>query len=161
MITETLLFLIKNFSYLGIFLTGAIATSTILIPFPIDIAIFFTPALGLHPLLVSIAAGTGAAVGELTGYYIGVGGSTIKTVRKSRVAKFFIKFFNKAGFITLLVAAFIPFPFDILGILAGVSKYDVKKFLLATVIGKTLKALVITYTGYFLLPYVGLFISRL
>jgi membrane-associated protein len=160
MVLEILFWLVKTFSYLGIFLVGLIATSTILFPFPIDLAMFFTPALGLHPLLVSLAVGTGAAFGELTGYYLGVGGGTIKTVKKSRLTKFFVKFFERAGFLTILITAFIPFPFDIIGILAGISKYDVRKFLLATAIGKIFKAMVIAYTGYFLLPYVGLFIGR-
>lgn len=157
---ELLLLLVKNLSYLGIFLVGLIATSTILFPFPVDIAMFFTPALGLHPLLVSLAVGTGATVGELTGYYLGVGGGTIKIVKKSRLTKFFTNFFKKAGFLTILIAAFIPFPFDIVGILAGISRYDVRKFLLATAIGKIFKTLVVAYAGYFLLPYVGLFIAR-
>lgn len=161
MIADVLLFLVRNFSYVGVFVVALIATSTIIVPFPVDVAIFFTPGLGLHPLLVSIAAGLGASVGELTGYYVGVGGGTIKSVKNSRITRFFVRFFKKAGFLTLVVTAAIPFPFDVIGILAGVSKYDVKKFLVATAIGKTLKALLITYTGYFLLPYIGLFIARL
>jgi membrane-associated protein len=161
MVLGLLYWLVSTFSYLGLFLVGFIATSTILFPFPIDLSIFFTPALGLHPFLVSLAVGIGAALGELTGYYLGVGGGTIKIVKRSRLTKFFIKFFEKAGFLTILVTAFIPFPFDIIGILAGISRYDVRKFLLATAIGKIFKALLVAYAGYFILPYVGLFIGRL
>ncbi len=161
MVLEILFWLVKTFSYFGIFLVGFIATSTILFPFPIDLATFFTPAFGLHPFLVSLAVGTGAAFGELTGYYLGVGGGTIKIVKKSRLTKFFVKFFEKAGFLTILITAFIPFPFDIIGILAGISKYDVRKFLIATGIGKIFKALVIAYAGYFLVPYIALFIGRI
>jgi membrane protein YqaA with SNARE-associated domain len=159
MVVDILVFLVRNFSYLGLFFTGVIATSTIIIPFPIDIAVFFTPLFGMHPLLSGIAIGTGAAVGELTGYYIGLGGSTMKRVKKSKLTEFFSKFFKNAGFVTVLVTSFIPFPFDIIGILAGISKYDLKKFLVATAIGKTLKALLIVYAGYFVLPYVGFFLK--
>jgi len=149
------LLLIKNFSYLGIFLASLISTSTIFLPAPIYLIIFASPSFGLNPIAVSIVSGLGAALGELSGYFIGLGGREIiqEKRKKSRIVRKFTKYFGKFGFLVIVITAAIPFPFDVIGILAGVSRYDVKKFLIATFIGKTIKSLLIVYAGYASIPY--------
>ncbi|HKZ45422.1 MAG TPA: VTT domain-containing protein [archaeon] len=151
--------LIVQFSYLAIFGISAIGTSTLFIPFPIDtIIIFAASGLGLHPLIVGISAGLGAAVGELTGYFIGAGGRFVieekKTKRKliGNFVSFMTGLFKKYGEWVIPIAAFLPFPFDIVGILCGMSKYDMKKFFIATLIGKIARSILIAYVGYFVIP---------
>ena len=147
--------LIVEFSYLGIFAIGVISSSTIFIPFPIYAIIFFSTSLGLNPLAVGVVAGFGSAIGELTGYFIGLGGTTLAIEKKkSKWIKPIIKYFKKYGFATITVTAFLPFPFDIVGILSGMGEYDIKKFLIGTSIGKIGKCLLITYAGALLLPHV-------
>ena len=58
-------------------------------------------------------------------------------------------FFTKYGFWSIVFLAFLPFPFDFIGILAGASNYNIKRFFLATLIGKTIKMLMIAYAGFF------------
>jgi membrane protein DedA with SNARE-associated domain len=156
--------LIVQFSYIAIFFVSLISTSTIFIPFPIYIIIFFAAGLGLNPLIVGITAGLGSAFGELTGYLIGVGGAKIieeKRKKKLRLTEVFTRLFKRFGFLIVVIAAFIPFPFDAIGILAGVSKYDIKKFLLATSIGKIIKCLLIAYAGYIGIPYIERLIGEI
>jgi membrane protein DedA with SNARE-associated domain len=149
--------LIIQFSYIAIFFVSMISTSTIFIPFPIYIIIFFAAGLGLNPLLVGITAGIGSAFGELTGYLIGIGGDKVieeKRRKEPRFIKFFTKLFKEFGFPIIFITAIIPFPFDVIGILAGMSEYDIKKFLVATSLGKIIKCLLIAYAGYIGIPYI-------
>ena len=147
--------IIAQFSYVGIFLVSILSTSSIFIPAPLYAIVFFSSTLGLNPLVASISAGLGSAIGELTGYLIGLGGSEIaKEKKKSRWVKPFYKYFKKYGFATIVVTAFLPFPFDVVGILSGWSKYDVKKFLIATAIGKIGRCLLLAYSGSFATSYV-------
>lgn len=148
--------LITSFSYLGIFLVSFIGTSTIFIPFPIYVIIFFAAGVGLNPLIVGVVAGFGSATGELTGYLIGAGGRQVAEVKRKvpKFVKFFTKLFEKFGFLVISITSFLPFPFDFIGILSGMSNYDIKKFFIAVLIGKALKCLIIAYSGYLTIPYV-------
>jgi membrane protein YqaA with SNARE-associated domain len=149
--------LIIEFSYLGIFIISVISSSTIFLPFPIYVVIFFAPGIGLNPLLVGLVAGIGSAVGELTGYFIGLGGEKAiehKEKKQPKLVKFFENLFKKYGFPVIVITAFIPFPFDIIGILSGLAEYDIKKFFIAVAIGKILKTTLIAYAGFIGLPYI-------
>ena len=154
--------LIVNFSYLGIFVASLISTSTIFLPFPLYAIVFLAVGLGLNPLVTAVVAGAGSAIGELTGYFLGEGGRVVieqKKHKRSKLIGKFIKFFEKYGFATILATSFLPFPFDFVGILSGMSNYDLKKFLLATFIGKTGKILLISYAGYLVGPYIHVLIN--
>ncbi len=154
-LTSLSLFLIKTFGYLGILGAGIISSATIFFPIPLYLIIFFSTSLGLNPLAVGLLAGLGNAVGELTGYFVGLGGTTFVEERKKKTPKFyfkFLRFFENYGFIVIFLAAFLPFPFDIVGMMSGAAKYDLKKFFIATFLGKSLKCLLIAYAGHFVLP---------
>ncbi len=59
-----------RYGYPGIFLLNLLANATVILPLP---GVVVTSAFGavLNPFWVSIAAGTGAALGELSGYFAG------------------------------------------------------------------------------------------
>jgi len=148
--------LIVHFSYLAIFAVSAIGTSTIFLPFPsYVIIIFFAIGMGLNPFVIGIVAGLGSAVGELTGYLIGMGGEKVIEEKKKepRIIKYFTRLFKKFGFPIIFITALIPFPFDVVGIIAGMSGYEIKKFFVATAIGKIIKSLLIAYGLYVAIPY--------
>jgi len=154
MISAFLYSLIIKFTYLGLFLAGFISSATVFFPFPVYAIVFFSKALGLNPFLAGISTGIGSALGEITGYLIGYGGSGLAIEKKKRKwVKPFIKFFKKYGFVTIVVTAFLPFPFDIVGILSGWGKYDIKKFLIATSIGRIARFLMFAYTGSVTVSY--------
>lgn len=149
--------LIINFSYLAVFGLSIIGTSTIFIPFPIYVIIFFAAGLGLNPLIVGVVAGLGSATGELTGYLIGIGGRHVIEEKKEKTPKmvrFFTKLFKRFGFLVIAVTSFLPFPFDFIGILSGVSNYDIKKFYIAVTLGKIAKCVLIAYAGYISVPFI-------
>lgn len=144
--------LINSFSYLGVFVAAIIVSSSIFFPLPGPLVILFATAMKLNPFLVSIAASAGSMIGELTGYYTGLIGSEVaeKTIRKyKKIEKFIRRYFKKYASPIILIAALLPFPFDIIGIIAGATRYNVIKFLIIGFIGKFFK----TYILFMVLKY--------
>jgi uncharacterized membrane protein YdjX (TVP38/TMEM64 family) len=143
---------IQRFSrlgYLGVFLVSILANATIIFPLP---GVVFTSAMGIvyDPLLVAIAAGTGAALGELTGYLAGYSGRFV--IARQDWYDRVVKWMSHYGNLTVLSLAFIPNPlFDIAGIAAGVLKMPILRFLLWCAIGKILKMMLFAYGGSTLL----------
>ncbi len=134
--------LILTFSYLGIFIANLIVSATILIPLPGPLIIVFAYALGLNIFLVSIASAAGSMVGEMVSYYAGFLGNNAaaRTVKKyKKIEKLVRKYFSKHAIIIIFLAALLPFPFDIAGIVAGASRYSVIKFLIVGFAGKFFK----------------------
>jgi len=136
---------LQGFGYPGIFVFSILANATILVPVP---GVVFTSAMGaiFNPLFVSLAAGAGAAIGELSGYLAGFSGQAVveNTARYDRV----VGWMRKYGDATILLLAFIPNPlFDLAGMIAGVLKMPIWKFLIFCVIGKILKMMMFAYAG--------------
>ena len=99
-----------------------------------------------NPFWVAVAAGSGAAIGELTGYLAGFSGQIILDRREFYDRM--VELMRKYGDVVVLVLAFIPNPvFDLAGMAAGMLKLPVGRFLLWCSIGKILKMLVFSYTG--------------
>jgi len=143
---------LKNYGYPGIFLFSILANATIFVPVP---GVIFTSAMGavFNPLFVSIAAGAGAALGELSGYLAGFSGQAV--VEGSERYQRVVRWMEKYGDITVLVLAFIPNPlFDLAGIIAGILKMPIWKFLIYCVIGKILKMMMFAYSGYWLINFI-------
>lgn len=136
---------LKAYGYPGIFLFSILANATIFVPVP---GVIFTSAMGavFNPLFVSIAAGTGAALGELSGYLAGFSGQAV--VEGSERYQRVVRWMEKYGGITILVLAFVPNPlFDLAGIVAGILKMPIWKFLIYCIIGKILKMMIFAYAG--------------
>jgi membrane protein YqaA with SNARE-associated domain len=139
----------KEYGYAGAFIVGLLGNATVILPAP---SLAFTTALGmsLNPILVGLAAGMGEALGELTGYLAGVGGKTV--VESQDRYEWVQSFTDRYGGAFFLFLAAIPNPvFDIAGIVAGVMRYPILKFLLAVWAGKTLKAILFAGAGRHLL----------
>jgi membrane protein DedA with SNARE-associated domain len=106
-----------------------------------------------NPLFVSVAAGAGAALGELSGYLAGFSGQAV--VEGSERYQRVVRWMEKYGDITILVLAFIPNPlFDLAGIIAGILKMPIWKFLIYCVIGKILKMMIFAYSGYWVINFI-------
>jgi membrane protein YqaA with SNARE-associated domain len=152
---------LQDYGYAGIFLISIAANATIIIPLP---GVAFTTAMGaiFNPIGVAIAAGLGAAIGELTGYLAGFSGQAIveKGDLYERLAKWMKEHQNLAyGMVTLL--AFIPNPlFDLAGMASGALKLPLWKFLIACAIGKIFKMLMFAYAGYYSFGFISSLFSR-
>jgi membrane protein DedA with SNARE-associated domain len=142
---------LASFGYIGIFLLSILANATIILPAP-GVAFVFGMGAVFNPLLVALAAGAGAAIGELSGYLAGYSGQAI--LQRTAYEQQLEGWMRKNGDWTILVFAFIPNPlFDIAGMIAGMLKMPLWKFLLFCWIGKTLKMLLFAYAGKVSIPW--------
>lgn len=136
--------LIINFSYLGVFISSFITDATVFIPLPSQVVLVLAVAFKLNILLTALSTAAGSMTGELVGYSLGVAGGRLtkdKFKKHGKLVKTIKHYYNKYAFLVIFVTAFLIFPFDLVGILSGLSRYDVKKFLLAGFLGKFLKTI--------------------
>jgi membrane protein YqaA with SNARE-associated domain len=136
---------LEGLGYPGIFLISLLSNATLILPVP---GVLFTSAMGavFNPWWVALAAGTGATLGELTGYMAGFSGQAVVENRKwyERVSRWMLQY----GDVTILVLAFIPNPvFDVAGMVAGALKMPVWRFLLWSWFGKTAKMVLFAFGG--------------
>lgn len=133
------------FGYPGIFLIALLANATIFLPAP-GVAVVFAMGSVFHPLGVGLAAGTGGALGELSGYLAGFGGQAVveKTTAYARIHPWV----EKWGVWAILILSALPNPFfDLAGIAAGILKIPLWKFLLFCWIGQLIKMTAFAYAG--------------
>ncbi|HSR48264.1 MAG TPA: VTT domain-containing protein [Anaerolineales bacterium] len=129
----------------GIFLLSLISNATIILPAP-GFALTFALGGVMSPGAVALAAGAGAALGELTGYLAGYSGQSI--AERTAIYPTLEAWTRRYGGLAILALAFVPNPFfDIAGASAGMLRMPIPAFLFWTWIGKTLKMLVIAYAG--------------
>lgn len=149
---------LESLAYLGAFLAMLIGNATVVLPVP-GLIIVFILGSTLPPLLVGLAAGPGAAIGELTGYAAGYGGSAIiDDLPVYMRVKYWIE---KYGLALIILLAAIPNPFfDLAGIVAGGLRYKWWQFLIAAWIGKTLQAILVAYAGAFSIGWVEQLLER-
>ena len=136
---------LEGYGYPGIFLFSLLANASLVIPLP---GVILTSAMGavFNPFWVAMAAGSGAALGEISGYLAGFSGRGLA----SRAGWYprVEGWMRRYGIWAVLLLSFIPNPaFDIAGIVAGAMRMPLWKFLLFCWIGKILKMLMFAYGG--------------
>ncbi len=160
---EELMATLINMGPIGFFFASIIANASIILPIPIDLAVFvFAPVYAstgnvMGPLILGVIVGTGASIGELSGYFLGlVGMKSYEKMKKSEIDnihKLKEKISDK-GIPIIAFFAFTPLPFDAVGIAAGLIKYPMKKFFVGCWIGKVPRYIIIAYAGYYGIPWV-------
>jgi uncharacterized membrane protein YdjX (TVP38/TMEM64 family) len=147
----------KNFGYPGVFLVALIANATILIPAP-GAAIVYAMGAVFNPIGVGIAAGTGGAIGELSGYLAGFSGQAV--IERTDIYERTKPWIDKYGGWAILFLSAIPNPFfDAAGIAAGIAKMPLKTFLLFVWIGQLIKMTMFAYAGKYSLEWLSRFLN--
>jgi len=147
-----------SYGYLGLFLVSVVGNATILLPVPSLAATFVAGGI-LNPLLVGVVSGAGMAIGELSGYLAGYGGSAIIAVEDQGRYQRLESWMRRYGALTIFVLSVIPNPlFDLAGIAAGALHYPVWRFLLVCFLGKTVKGLVLAFAGARSLEWINRFL---
>jgi uncharacterized membrane protein YdjX (TVP38/TMEM64 family) len=134
-----------RYGYSGIFLIALMANATVFLPAP-GIAVVFAMGNVFHPFGVALAAGTGGAVGELSGYLAGFSGQAV--VEQTKAYERISPWVNKYGGWAILILSAIPNPFfDAAGIAAGIARMPLWKFLLFCWAGQLIKMAIFAYAG--------------
>ena len=143
------------YGYPGIFLIAMMANATVILPAP-GVAVVFAMGSVFNPLGVAFAAGTGGAIGELSGYLAGFSGQAV--VERSDIYDKINPWVKKYGGWAILVLSAIPNPFfDIAGIAAGIAKMPLWRFLLFCWIGQLIKMAMFAYAGAYSIDWLAKF----
>jgi membrane protein YqaA with SNARE-associated domain len=129
--------------------------------FPVPTAVIIAPAtgFGLDPLLVTVVAAIGSVLGAVVGYALGLylGHPVAERFFKKHIPRV-ERWFGRYGAWAVLVAAFTPIPFKVFTWCAGIFRMDIRKFLLASIIGRFFQFLIAAYAGSLLGPWIlGIF----
>ncbi len=122
---------------IGLFVVSIVGNATLIIPAPVFV-VACAAGLAFGPIQVGIVSGAGAALGEITGYMAGYGGEAV--LPEGKLYQRLHAFMERHGMLAIFLLAAIPNPiFDVGGIIAGVLKMPVWKFLMAAMIGKAIR----------------------
>ncbi len=141
----------RALGYPGVFLMAALGSSTVLLPIP-HLAFTFTMGTVLNPWLTGLSAGTGDALGEITGYMAGyavedIAGQSTLYVKLER-------WMRRNGDLTIFVLSLFPVPFfDLAAMAGGIVGYPLWRFMLATWAGKTIKGVIAAWMGACGIPW--------
>ncbi len=141
--------IIHTFGYLGVFAVSVFSSASIFLPLP-GFVFIIAAAPFLNPWLLALVSGAGMAIGELTGYVIGKGGSQAIKKKDKKWIERGEKWFQKdRGFFFIIIFAATPLPDDVTGILGGMFHYDWKRFLLAAFIGKFILNILLVFAAIY------------
>lgn len=150
-----MLALANQYGYLGIFLMSLVGALSIFFPIPYTVAIFTLAGLKVggtwvfEPIWIAVAAGIGSAIGELSGYLIGVGGRKAISGKYKKKMDLLARVFDKYGLVVIFLFALTPLPDDLLFIPLGVMHYDIVRAFVPALIGKFCMNLIVAYSGRF------------
>lgn len=133
------------YGYPGIFVIAMLSNATIFLPAP-GVAIVFALGGVLSPLPLALAAATGAALGEMTGFIAGYSGQGL--VEKSATYERIYPWVDRFGAWAIFILAALPNPFfDFAGVAAGMLKLPLRKFFPACWAGQVVKMIGFAYAG--------------
>lgn len=145
------------YGYPGIFLIAMLANATVLLPAP-GVAVIYAMGAIFNPFGVALAAGTGGALGELSGYLAGFSGQAV--IERAEVYDRIKPWVDRYGGWAILVLSAIPNPFfDIAGIAAGIAKMPVRTFLVFTWVGQIIKMLLFALAGRYSIQWLTTFFN--
>ena len=136
----------RNIGYPGISLLSFIGASSVIIPIPYTVVLFGI-ASTFNPFLLAIAAGLGAAGGELVGYGLGYAGRHAVGKKRRRQLDAMLSIFERFGVLAVFIFALTPLPDDLLFIPLGLMHYSLWRAFAASVAGKFAMSLIIAYMG--------------
>lgn len=143
---------LNTYGYAGLFLVSLISAASIVMPMPGAAAItgagaLLDPLLGIPvPVLVGLVAGPAEALGELTGYAAGYGGSTLFRDRPTyaRVQRWM----ERRGVLTMFALSVFPNPLvDVAGVAAGAVRMRLERFFFGVLAGKIFKNIYLASGG--------------
>lgn len=146
------------YGYPGIFLVSLLGNATIILPAP-SLMLVFAAGSSLYPPLLGLAAGSGEALGELTGYLAGLSGRGV-VENRARYAQI-QRQMKRYGLWVIFALSVIPNPFfDLAGMAAGALNIPIWRFLLACWSGKLIKTTLVAYAGAQTIGLLGPVIER-
>lgn len=139
------------FGLVGLFVVNFLGSATLFLPAPAILSVAIAGA-SFNPFIVALVAGIASALGEGVAYIFGYSSTEVLNLKRhKRIFKITSTIMNWRGGVLIPLFAFFPNPlFDGLGILAGMSKYPLKRFIFLTFMGRFIRNIGIAYLGLFI-----------
>jgi uncharacterized membrane protein YdjX (TVP38/TMEM64 family) len=141
-------------AYLIVFVVTLVSCAGLFVPVYIHVSLMIAVAETMAkvspwgPVLVALAATTGGALGEITGYYAGYLGKRIAQVENMPGYQRLVGWMKRHGMLAIFLMSLQPIlPFDVAGLVAGAAKMTLWKFLLPCWGGRFPKYLVACLVG--------------
>jgi membrane protein YqaA with SNARE-associated domain len=135
---------IKTYGIFGVFVVSILGTMSILLYLPLDATIFILSKV--YPAeLISLIAGIGSALGEMSSYLLGALGHKIIDKKNFKIVENNLK---KHGFFFVFIASLTPIPYDLVGLAGGYLRLPILPFLGATMAGKVVRYYIIATSGH-------------
>lgn len=142
---------LAKYGFLGLFINAFLSS---VIPIPTEFIVSALLAIGEPRELIFVVLLAGSIAGAYLGYYIGFSGSKLfaRVYRKNYEAKHekSYRLISRYGAWILFASPWIPVISDIVPIVAGSKNYNLTKFTIAMIGGKTVKVFAIVYLLSFL-----------
>ncbi|MBL0708501.1 MAG: DedA family protein [Sulfurimonas sp.] len=158
-IAQTIVDLIFDWGYLGIFLLMAIESS--FVPFPSEIVLIPAGYLAsegdMSISMIMLSSLAGSMLGALTNYYLAF--TLGRKILQKYGKYFFIKesvldkmdtFFAKHGHISTFIGRLIPGVRQLISVPAGLARMNILVFSTYTALGASIWALILVMLGYFI-----------
>ncbi len=137
---------------LGVIIACFLANASVLLPSS-SILIVVEYSMLINPLLVALCGAFGAALGEMTGFYVGRYG---RKAVPGKLMEWVKAIMAGHKYLMILLFSALPLPvFDIIGILSGAMKTNTLRFFGVCFTGKLIKMLCYVYLAHELLPLIG------
>lgn len=152
-VTDTWTGIALRYGYLGAFVSAFIGSISFVIVFPYTIIVFFLAVRGLDPFALGILMGLGAALGQMSGYLIGLWGAHFVQSKRPETYDALGRIVNyRPGFVQWLVffVAVLPLPDDVLLVPLGILRYSWWRILIPVLAGKMISGIVVTYSSRFI-----------
>ncbi|RXJ85014.1 YqaA family protein [Arcobacter cloacae] len=123
-------------TYLILFISAFLSAT--LLPFGSEALLIYNISVGYDIYLLLFFATLGNSLGSILNYYLGLKGEEYlieKKLLKEKYIDISKRYFDKYGFLTILFA-WVPIIGDPITFIAGVLKYDFKKFVILIIISK-------------------------
>ncbi|MFQ5950493.1 MAG: VTT domain-containing protein [Candidatus Geothermarchaeales archaeon] len=140
----------SRFGYGGVAVASFLGASSIIIPIPYTVLLFWLGSTGeLNLVLLAVAAGAGAALGELVGYLIGYSVQPFVGDERKRKFKALLRLVENRNLtlVVIFLFALTPLPDDLLFLPLGLVQFSIWKALLPAFLGKTVMSFIISYSG--------------
>jgi membrane protein YqaA with SNARE-associated domain len=135
-------------AYLVVFVVTLASNAAVFVPVAFHVSIILTAADYWNPIFIALIASVAGTLGEITAYYAGYWGKRIIHLESAPGYDRLVGWMKRYGPWGIFLVALQPIlPVDIAGLLAGVSKLPLWKFLLPCWPGKIIKYLLLCYLG--------------
>ncbi|HKU32838.1 MAG TPA: VTT domain-containing protein [Candidatus Nitrosotalea sp.] len=143
-----------KYGLVGLFLNCVFAS---VIPFPIVLTSTALLMDGENPAMVFLIMSIGSISGGILTYFIGQDGKKMyRLLRKTHSDDHYKKSFdrlNKHGWVIIFALSLVPILTEIVTIIAGVQRYNFKKFAISMSVARTTSAFASVYFGNMFVQY--------